>query len=204
MARTDRNLDVDLDFSKIKYDSTDNGKKVDSVNIDNNDIDGKAPVVITDTTVGYRRAKSASSKKRSKERVMKSKSRKHSVFGVIVVCMILAVMLVMMVQGRVEISETSMKISDLKNQLSKLEKERNDLNSQIESKLDMLEVEKYAQDSGMVKESSVKQVHVNASSDDDVEIYESEDTVMDGFFGTILSAISDSFLRTWNTISKSE
>ena len=68
----------------------------------------------------------------------------------------------------------------------------------------MLEVEKYAQDSGMVKESSVKQVHVNASSDDDVEIYESEDTVMDGFFGTILSAISDSFLRTWNTISKSE
>ncbi len=204
MARTDRNLDVDLDFSKIKYDSTDNGKKVDSVNIDNNDIDGKAPVVITDTTVGYRRAKSASSKKRSKERVMKSKSRKHSVFGVIVVCMILAVMLVMMVQGRVEISETSMKISDLKNQLSKLEKERNDLNSQIESKLDMLEVEKYAQDSGMVKESSVKQIHVNASSDDDVEIYESEDTVMDGFFGTILSAISDSFLRTWNTISKSE
>ena len=204
MARTDRNLDVDLDFSKIKYDSTDNGKKVDSVNIDNNDIDGKAPVVITDTTVGYRRAKSASSKKRSKERVMKSKSRKHSVFGVIIVCMILAVMLVMMVQGRVEISETSMKISDLKNQLSKLEKERNDLNSQIESKLDMLEVEKYAQDSGMVKESSVKQIHVNASSDDDVEIYESEDTVMDGFFGTILSAISDSFLRTWNTISKSE
>ncbi len=204
MARTDRNLDVDLDFSKIKYDSTDNGKKVDSVNIDNNDIDGKAPVVITDTTVGYRRAKSASSKKRSKERVMKSKSRKHSVFGVIIVCMILAVMLVMMVQGRVEISETSMKISDLKNQLSKLEKERNDLNSQIESKLDMLEVEKYAQDSGMVKESSVKQIHVNASSDDNVEIYESEDTVMDGFFGTILSAISDSFLRTWNTISKSE
>lgn len=204
MARTDRNLDVDLDFSKIKYDSTDNGKKVDSVNIDNDDIDGKAPVVITDTTVGYRRAKSASSKKRSKERVMKSKSRKHSVFGVIIVCMILAVMLVMMVQGRVEISETSMKISDLKNQLSKLEKERNDLNSQIESKLDMLEVEKYAQDSGMVKESSVKQIHVNASSDDNVEIYESEDTVMDGFFGTILSAISDSFLRTWNTISKSE
>ena len=204
MARTDRNLDVDLDFSKIKSDSTDNGKKVDSVNIDNNDIDGKAPVVITDTTVGYRRAKSASSKKRSKERVMKSKSRKHSVFGVIIVCMILAVMLVMMVQGRVEISETSMKISDLKNQLSKLEKERNDLNSQIESKLDMLEVEKYAQDSGMVKESSVKQIHVNASSDDNVEIYESEDTVMDGFFGTILSAISDSFLRTWNTISKSE
>lgn len=204
MARTDRNLDVDLDFSKIKYDSTDNGKKVDSVNIDNNDIDGKSPVVITDTTVGYRRAKSASSKKRSKERVMKSKSRKHSVFGVIIVCMILAVMLVMMVQGRVEISETSMKISDLKNQLSKLEKERNDLNSQIESKLDMLEVEKYAQDSGMVKESSVKQIHVNASSDDNVEIYESEDTVMDGFFGTILSAISDSFLRTWNTISKSE
>ena len=204
MARTDRNLDVDLDFSKIKYDSTDNGKKVDSVNIDNNDIDGKAPVVITDTTVGYRRAKSASSKKRSKERVMKSKSRKHSVFGVIIVCIILAVMLVMMVQGRVEISETSMKISDLKNQLSKLEKERNDLNSQIESKLDMLEVEKYAQDSGMVKESSVKQIHVNASSDDNVEIYESEDTVMDGFFGTILSAISDSFLRTWNTISKSE
>ena len=204
MARTDRNLDVDLDFSKIKYDSTDNGKKVDSVNIDNNDIDGKAPVVITDTTVGYRRAKSASSKKRSKERVMKSKSRKHSVFGVVIVCMILAVMLVMMVQGRVEISETSMKISDLKNQLSKLEKERNDLNSQIESKLDMLEVEKYAQDSGMVKESSVKQIHVNASSDDNVEIYESEDTVMDGFFGTILSAISESFLRTWNTISKSE
>lgn len=204
MARTDRNLDVDLDFSKIKYDSTDNGKKVDSVNIDNNDIDGKSPVVITDTTVGYRRAKSASLKKRSKERVMKSKSRKHSVFGVIIVCMILAVMLVMMVQGRVEISETSMKISDLKNQLSKLEKERNDLNSQIESKLDMLEVEKYAQDSGMVKESSVKQIHVNASSDDNVEIYESEDTVMDGFFGTILSAISDSFLRTWNTISKSE
>lgn len=204
MARTDRNLDVDLDFSKIKYDSTDNGKKVDSVNIDNNDIDGKAPVVITDTTVGYRREKSASSKKRSKERAMKSKSRKHSVFGMIIVCMILAVMLVMMVQGRVEISETSMKISDLKNQLSKLEKERNDLNSQIESKLDMLEVEKYAQDSGMVKESSVKQIHVNATSDDDVEIYESEDTVMDGFFGTILSAISDSFLRTWNTISKSE
>lgn len=204
MARSKKNLDVDLDYSKIRYDDTESTGRVDPVDIDGSESRGTSnAVVITDTTAPQR-APARTNPKKGREVVAKSKVRKQSILGTIIIASLLAVMLVMMVQGRVEISETSVKISELKSKLSSLEKERNDLNSKIEATVDMIAVEDYINSSGMVKDSDANQVHVSSVGDEDVTVYETEDELMDGVFGTILSAISESFVRTWNTISKGE
>ncbi len=200
MSKSEKNIDVDLDFSKIKYDDTEHGKKVDSIDVGDRYGDNN-PVVISDAT--SRKIEPAKKhEKKIKERAVKSKSRKQSVIGAVILCMLFAVMLVMVVQSRVEISETSMKISELKDDLTSLKKERDDLNSQLESKLDMLAVEQYIQSSGMIKESGLKQVYINGDENEKVDVYESDDEILDGFFGTVLSAIYDSFVRTWNAIGR--
>lgn len=204
MARSKKNLDVDLDYSKVRYDDTESTGWVDPVDIDGSKSQGTSnAVVITDTTAP-KKAPARSNPKKGREVVGKSKVRKQSILGTIIIASILAVMLVMMVQGRVEISETSVKISELKSKLSSLEKEKNNLNSKIEATVDMIAVEDYINNSGMVKDSDTDQVHVSSVGNEDVTVYETEDELMDGVFGTILSAISESFVRTWNTISKGE
>lgn len=204
MARSKKNLDIDLDYSKVRYDDTESTGRVDPVDIDGSKSQGTSnAVVITDTTAP-KKAPARSNPKKGREVVGKSKVRKQSILGTIIIASILAVMLVMMVQGRVEISETSVKISELKSKLSSLEKEKNNLNSKIEATVDMIAVEDYINNSGMVKDSDTDQVHVSSVGNEDVTVYETEDELMDGVFGTILSAISESFVRTWNTISKGE
>lgn len=204
MARSKKNLDVDLDCSKIRYDDTESTGRVDPVDIDGSESQGTSnAVVITDTTAP-KRVPARSTPKKGREVVGKSKVRKQSILGTIIIASLLAVMLVMMVQGRVEISETSVKISELKSKLNSLEKEKDELNSKIEATVDMIAVEDYINSSGMVKDSDTNQVHVSSVGDEDVTVYETEDELMDGVFGTILSAISESFVRTWNTISKGE
>lgn len=204
MARSKKNLDIDLDYSKVRYDDTESTGRVDLVDIDGSKSQGTSnAVVITDTTAP-KKAPARSNPKKGREVVGKSKVRKQSILGTIIIASILAVMLVMMVQGRVEISETSVKISELKSKLSSLEKEKNNLNSKIEATVDMIAVEDYINNSGMVKDSDTDQVHVSSVGNEDVTVYETEDELMDGVFGTILSAISESFVRTWNTISKGE
>lgn len=204
MARSKKNLDVDLDCSKIRYDDTESTGRVDPVDIDGSESQGTSnAVVITDTTAP-KRVPARSTPKKGREVVGKSKVRKQSILGTIIIASLLAVMLVMMVQGRVEISETSVKISELKSKLNSLEKEKDELNSKIEATVDMIAVEDYINSSGMVKDSDTNQVHVSSVGDEDVTVYETEDELMDGVFGTILSAISESFVRTWNTIGKGE
>lgn len=204
MARSKKNLDVDLDYSKVRYDDTESSGRVDPVDIDGSKSQGTSnAVVITDTTAP-KKAPARSTPKKGREVVGRSKVRKQSILGTIIIASLLAVMLVMMVQGRVEISETSVKISELKSKLNSLEKEKNELNSKIEATVDMIAVEDYINSSGMVKDSDANQVHVSSVGDEGVTVYETEDELMDGVFGTILSAISESFVRTWNTISKGE
>lgn len=202
MARSYKTADV----GHIETEDRDTEKSRRTSTVDAESEKGKmasGAVVITDTTVPKRAPVDAPKSKKS-ERVGKSKVRKQSVLGTVIIALLLALMLVMMVQGRVEISETSAQIADLKSQLNSLEKERKDLSSKLESKLDMIAAEEFAAENGMVKSSELNQVHISTEGKEGVTIYESEDELMDGVFGTILSAISESFVRTWNTISRGE
>lgn len=202
MARSYKTAGVGRSATEDK--NTEKSRRASNVDIENeNGSMASDAVVITDTTVPKRAPVDAPKSKKG-ERVGKSKVRKQSALGTIIVALLLALMLVMMVQGRVEISETSAQIADMKSQLNSLEKERKDLSSKLESKLDMIAAEEYAAESGMVKDSDLDQVHISTEGEEGVTIYESEDELMDGVFGTILSAISESFVRTWNTISRGE
>lgn len=205
MAKTNKNLDIDLDYSKIKYDSTDSGKKVDLIDVEENDRSGEGHSVVISQS-DQKKAISRKVEKKTKERIGASKRKKQSVLGTVIVCALLSIMLVMVVQGRVEMNETSKQISSLRSQLTKLEKEERTLNAQLESDVDMLEIEKYAQSSGLLSSANVQKYYVGSSSDgsDDVDIYETEDTLFSGTFATVLSAISQSFMKTWNTISGNE
>lgn len=204
MARTNRNLDVDMDYSKIVYDKTDGQKKVESVDLDAADDDQNKAVVIAGTSSSGKPALRRSKKRKLKEKAGISKIRKQSVLGTVIICALLAVMLVVMVQGRIEINETSKQIATLKKDLSTLEAERKELNSKLDSETDMLKVEEYAQKNGMVYSDNVNRVYVGSDGEDDVQVYEPDEELFGGFFGSVLSAVSESFLKTWNTISGNE
>lgn len=205
MAKKNRNLDVDLDYSKIEYDQTDGSKEVDSIDLDDAGVTGtqRRAVEISDKTKPAKKADSKGSR-RTKEKAGKSKVRKQSAVGTVVICLLFAVMLVVMVQGKVEAGQTSADIASLRKELSALENERKELNSKIDAATDMRVLEEYAAKNGLVSGSDVDTVYVGSDGEDDVEIYEPEDELFGGFFGTLLSAISESFLRTWNSISGNE
>lgn len=209
MAKQNRNLDVDMDYSKIEYDATDTAegsKKVDSIDLDgpNAPSEGRRAVEISDGAKTPKKPPEKKSRRMGREKAGKSKIRKQSVIGTVAICLLLAVMLVVMVQGRVETNQTSSEIADLRKQLSNLEAERKELNSKIDSATDMRVLEEYAQKNGMVSSSDVDTVYVGSDGEDDVEVYEPDDELFGGLFGTLLSAISESFSRTWNTISGNE
>lgn len=203
MARSNRNVDVDMDYSKIVYDKTDGKKKVESVDLNAADEEQNKAVVIAGATSG-KPALRKNKKRKLKEKAGVSKIRKQSVLGTVIICSLLAVMLVVMVQGRIEVNETSKQIATLKKELSTLEAERKELNSKLEAETDMLKVEEYAQKNGMVNSENVDRVYVGSDGEDNVQVYEPEEELFGGFFGSILSAVSESFLKTWNTISGNE
>lgn len=206
MAKNNRNLDVDMDYSKIEYDTAEGSKKVDSIDLDSGSgLPGERRAVeISDGAAPPEKAPDKKSRRAGREKAGKSRIRKQSVVGTVVICLLLAVMLVVMVQGRVETNQTSGQIADLRKELSEMESERRELNSKIDSATDMRVLEEYAQKNGLVSSSDVDTVYVGSDGDDDVEVYEPDDELFGGFFGTLLSAISESFSRTWNTISGNE
>ncbi len=206
MAKKNRNLDVDMDYSKIKYENTDDSKKVESIDLDA--VGGlpakRRALEISDTTGGAKSAPAKPSRRAGREKAGKSKIRKQSAVGTVVICLLFAVMLVVMVQGKVETSQTSAEIAGLRKELAALENERKELNSKIDAATDMRILEEYARKNDMVSSADVENVYIGSDGEDDVEIYEPDDEMFGGVFGTLLSAISESFQRTWNTISGNE
>lgn len=206
MAKKNRNLDVDMDYSKIKYENTDDSKKVEAIDMEaaENLPANRRTLEISDNTRSGKKSAAKSSRRSGREKAGKSKIRKQSAVGTVVICLLFAVMLVVMVQGKVEAGQTSAEIAGLRKELADLENERKELNSKIDAATDMRILEEYARKNDMVSGSDVDTVYIGSDGEDDVEVYEPDEEMFGGVFGTLLSAISESFQRTWNTISGNE
>ncbi len=199
MASRRSKIDIDLDYSKIKYEKInrdDSNKLVDYQKIG---AESNGSLQITDS--GKKKHSASNYDKDSyNEKVTRTKVKKQSILGTVIVCMILAVLLVMMVQGRVELNKSSKELAELRKNITRLESERNVLNSKIDASVDMIELEKYVKSNGMISSNDIEKKYIGKNVTDDVDVFENEEGFFDISFSTILSAISQSFLKTWNNL----
>ena len=64
----------------------------------------------------------------------------------------------------------------------------------------MIELEKYVKSNGMISSNDIEKKYIGNNVTDDVDVFENEESFFDISFSTILYAISQSFLKTWNNL----
>jgi len=121
---------------------------------------------------------------------------KRTMNPMFLLCLIVGTMMIMfLVIGISDVYQSSVKLSDLEQQLSARQKYAKQLELQLEEKNDIRVIEAIASDElGMVKEDSVQRKYISLSDGEHIELIEDNtDDNTDATGGMLLSAISSSF-----------
>lgn len=100
---------------------------------------------------------------------------------------IIAVSLMLIVSGSVMVSHAEIEVSKLENRIIRYESERDELDSKLQTGIDLMEIRKWALGEGMVSREYVNSKYVDLENDEITEKYEKEKD--EGIFKTFLRAI---------------
>ncbi len=140
-----------------------------------------------------------------KTHTVKSKSKKPFPVGLVIILVILTVLLMMCVSNYVTLNEYTREVSDLRQELDTLKSEEKKLNSELDRKYDLVEIEKYAKDElGLMGSEDVDKKYIDVKDDEKIEVYEVEE---DGTMNAVtdaLFALADNLLKSWNNLLGNE
>ncbi len=155
-----------------------------------------------------RKDKAAAVRRRPRQGIegtVKSKKRVAFPIGTIFVLLITTLLLMMMVSNYVVINEYTHEASELRSELKELGVEKDKLSVELEKKNDYMTMQQYASDKlGMIGEEDVDKVYIEVDEDDSIEVFEVEDDGTKGVIATVMSALSDNFIKAWNTLTDGE
>lgn len=125
----------------------------------------------------------------------KSRIREPMPLATIVFSILCTVLVMFMMINFVKINEYTHDIADMQNQLTKMERQEQELMVELEKKNDLTGVDLEAL--GLVKEDSLKTVEIITDKDETAEYFEvsEEDT---GVIATVMNALSRNYREYWN------
>ena len=135
-------------------------------------------------------------------RTVKAKARKPFPLSAVVMVTICTLLLMFLVISYVQINEYTIEVASLRGELADLVEERKELTLSLEEKNDMVAIEEYASELGMVKADQLAKKHITLEQEDKVEVVETEPvedvTVVSG----VMSAIAENFSGLWEYIDR--
>ena len=100
---------------------------------------------------------------------------------------IITLSLLLIVSGSVMVSHAEIEVSKLENKIIKYERERDELDSKLQTGLDLMAIREWAIGEGMVSREYLNSKYIDLEDEDATEKYEKEDK--EGVFKTFLRAI---------------
>lgn len=160
-------------------------------------------------------AKSSASRKRvaparkktrkSGSGVVKVKRKVAFPIGTILILLVTTLLLMMMVSNYVVINEYTHEASALRSELNELSVEKDKLSVELEQKNDYMTMQQYASEQlGMIGEEDVDKIYIEVDENDSIEVYEVEEDGTKGVITTVMSALSQNFIKAWNTLTAGE
>lgn len=110
-----------------------------------------------------------------------------------IVAAVCTVIVMGLVLNYVRINELTNKYSDMQDEMLELISQRKTLNLTLERKNDLIDIEKKAEDLGMVKSDKIEKRYINIQNEDKVEVPGGEKTGVADFFEGIFGKIRDYF-----------
>lgn len=141
----------------------------------------------------------------SGEGTVRSQKRVALPIGTILALIVATLLLMMMVSNYVVINEYTHEASALRAELQQLSTEKDKLTVELEKKNDYMTMQQYASEQlGMIGEESVDKVYIEVDENDTIEVFEVEEDGTKGVIATVMSALSENFIKAWNTLTDGE
>lgn len=165
--------------------------------------------IVAKSSVTTKKKKAAPARKYNTRRVsegmVKSRKRVALPIGTILGLLVATLLLMMMIGNYVVINEYTHEAAALRSQLNQLSVEKDKLTVELEKKNDYMTMQQYASDNlGMIGEEDVDKVYIEVDENDSIEVFEVEEDGTKGVIATVMSALSDNFIKAWNTLTKGE
>lgn len=164
-----------------------------------------AEIVAKSSTVRTKAAPARKRTRRSSEGTVRSKKRVAFPIGTIFMLLVTTLLLMMMVSNYVVINEYTHEASALRAELNELSVEKDKLSVELDQKNDYMTMQQYASEHlGMIGEEDVDKAYIEVDENDSIEVYEVEEDGTKGVIATVMSALSENFIKAWNTLTDGE
>ena len=140
--------------------------------------------------------------KHRSERTVRSKKKTGFPLGTVICMLMMTVLLMMTVSNYVVLNEYQHEVSELRNELSMLDEEKDSLESKLDQKNNYVTMEKYASSVlGMESDENADEIYIEVDQDETVNVYEVESDGTKGTIATVMSALAENFLEALNVFT---